>query len=144
VSATKGLGTFRPWRLLGLAWVVLAVAMTASAVGGCKSGGGSAGDGTEADMEAARQIYETRCVTCHGPQGHGDGPASAGLTPQPRTLSSPEWQQSVTDEHIETIIIGGGAAVGLSPAMPNNPDLRDRPEVVRGLLQMVRGFRQGG
>lgn len=96
-----------------------------------------------ADAKAeALQIFESRCVTCHGPQGAGDGPASAGLTPHPRNFRDPAWQQSVTDEHIEQIIQYGGAAVGRSPAMPANPDLMSKPEVVAALRAHVRSLAQ--
>ena len=50
------------------------------------------------------------------------------------------WQASVTDEHIEKIVMYGGAAVGRSPTMPGNPDLMSRPEVVRALVAYVRGL----
>lgn len=88
----------------------------------------------------AKQIFETRCFTCHGMHGAGDGPASAGLTPPPRNFQDPAWQASVTDEHIRQIIQYGGAAVGKSPAMPSNPDLMSKPEVVDALRAHVRGL----
>jgi mono/diheme cytochrome c family protein len=88
----------------------------------------------------AKQIFDTRCVTCHGPQGAGDGPASAGLTPPPRNFQDPAWQASVTDAHIEQIVQYGGAAVGRSAAMPANPDLMAKPEVVAALRAHVRGL----
>jgi mono/diheme cytochrome c family protein len=94
----------------------------------------------EAAVAEARQIFELRCVTCHGPQGAGDGPASAGLTPHPRNFQDPAWQASVSDAHIEQIIKYGGAAVGRSPAMPPNPDLNAKPEVVAALRAHVRGL----
>jgi mono/diheme cytochrome c family protein len=96
--------------------------------------------GGEAARAEAEQIFTTRCVTCHGPQGAGDGPASAGLTPRPRNLQDPAWQASVTDAHIEQIVQYGGAAVGRSPAMPANPDLMSKPEVVTALRAYVRGL----
>lgn len=95
---------------------------------------------SDAAREEAKQIFATRCFTCHGPTGAGDGPASAGLTPPPRNFQDPVWQQSVTDEHIEQIIQYGGAAVGKSPAMPSNPDLMSKPEVVAALRAYVRGL----
>lgn len=96
-----------------------------------------------ADAKAeALQIFESRCVTCHGPQGAGDGPASAGLTPHPRNFQDPAWQASVSDEHIEQIVQYGGAAVGRSPAMPANPDLMSKPEVVAALRAHVRSLGQ--
>ena len=91
----------------------------------------------DATAEAAR-IFSERCTTCHGPAGAGDGPASAGLTPPPRNFQDPAWQESVTDAHIEMIIQFGGAAVGRSPAMPGNPDLMSKPDVVAALRAHVR------
>ena len=90
--------------------------------------------------QQAQEIFNGRCTPCHGPSGKGDGPASKGLTPPPRNFSDPAWQKSVTDEHIETIIKYGGAAVGKSPAMPANPDLNAKPQVVSELRQIVRGL----
>jgi len=87
----------------------------------------------------AKQIFMQRCVPCHGATGQGDGPASATLNPKPRKYADPEWQASVTDDYIEKIIKFGGAAVGKSPAMPNNPDLSD-PAVISALKDIVRGF----
>ncbi len=93
-----------------------------------------------AATEEAAQIFATRCFTCHGAGGAGDGPASAGLTPTPRNLQDPAWQASVSDEHIEQIIQYGGAAVGRSPAMPGNPDLTSKLEVVAALRAYIRGL----
>ena len=88
----------------------------------------------------AESVFATRCSTCHGTDGKGDGPASVALNPKPRNYTDPEWQKSVTDEHIKKTIVEGGAAVGKSPLMVPNPDLADKPEVVDGLLKIVRGF----
>jgi mono/diheme cytochrome c family protein len=93
---------------------------------------------SQSATQEAKQIFDTRCVTCHGPQGKGDGPASSGLTPPPRNFHDQGWQSSVTDEHIEQIIQYGGAAVGKSPAMPSNPDLAGKPEVVVALRTHLR------
>lgn len=92
------------------------------------------------DTQAAEQIFATRCFTCHGPDGKGDGPGSAALTPKPRNFHDAEWQASVTDDHIAKIIQFGGAAVGKSPAMPGNPDLMSKPQVVAALVAHVRGL----
>jgi mono/diheme cytochrome c family protein len=91
----------------------------------------------DASAEAAR-LFNERCTTCHGPAGAGDGPASAGLTPPPRNFQDPAWQQSVSDQHIERIIQFGGAAVGRSPAMPANPDLMSKADVVAALRAHIR------
>ncbi|WP_376692807.1 c-type cytochrome [Wenzhouxiangella sp. EGI_FJ10409] len=70
-----------------------------------------------ADATAGETQFKQLCATCHGPSGQGDGPASASLNPKPRDLSSSEWQESVDDAHIRTVITEGGPAVGLSPMM---------------------------
>ncbi|MEM8609565.1 MAG: cytochrome c [Myxococcota bacterium] len=88
----------------------------------------------------AQEIFQARCVTCHGANGKGDGAASAALNPKPRDYTSPEWQKSVTDDHIAKVIVGGGGAVGLSALMPANPDLADQPEVVDALVALVRNL----
>ena len=92
------------------------------------------------DTAAAKEMFNTRCSACHGTSGRGDGPASAALTPKPRNYTDVAWQKSVTDEQIKKTIVYGGAAVGKSPIMPGSPDLDAKPEVVEGLLQIVRGF----
>lgn len=89
---------------------------------------------------AAATIWQSRCTTCHGATGKGDGAAAAALTPKPRDFTSPSWQASVTDEHIEKIIADGGQSVGLSMLMPANPDLVPKPEVIKALRAHVRGL----
>jgi len=89
----------------------------------------------------AAQIFTTRCVTCHGVKGAGDGPGSASLTPPPRNFQDPAWQAEVDDAHIANIIQFGGAAVGRSLTMPGNPDLTGKPEVVEALVVLIRNLK---
>lgn len=94
-----------------------------------------------ADPKAeAVEIYENRCTVCHGKTGKGDGDGSAALDPQPRDFTLAEWQESVTDDHIQKIVVYGGAGVGKSPTMPANPDLDAKPEVVKELVVYVRNL----
>jgi len=88
----------------------------------------------------ATDIFGTRCMPCHGASGAGDGPASAGLTPKPANFRDPAWQQKVTDDHIEKVVSYGGMAVGKSAAMPPNPDLANRPEIIQALREHIRGL----
>ena len=53
--------------------------------------------GPEAADEGAR-IFKTNCETCHGPQGHGDGPAGQSLDPKPKDLS--ELQKIAGDDYL--------------------------------------------
>ncbi len=99
-----------------------------------------ASDAPAAEREAGL-VFATRCATCHGPLGAGDGPGSAGLEPRPRDFRDSAWQASVSDAHLRQIIVGGGPAVGRSPLMPPNPDLAGKPEVVAALVVQIRSLR---
>ncbi len=88
----------------------------------------------------ARKLFDTLCVTCHGTSGKGDGAAAANLNPKPRDYTDKAWQAKVTDEKLAQAIVGGGPAVGLSPLMPPNPGLKEKPEVVAELVKIIRAF----
>jgi cytochrome c553 len=94
--------------------------------------------------QTADQVFSTRCATCHGASGHGNGPAAQALKPRPRDYSDPAWQKSVTDQQIKTAIIEGGAAVGKSTLMAPNADLADKPAILDGLVEIIRGFGKDG
>ncbi len=93
----------------------------------------------EARAQAA-DIFETRCVACHGAEGHGDGPAAANLKPRPRDFHNVKWQKSISDATIARAIVSGGQAVGVSSEMAANPDLEDEPAVVAALVEHVRAL----
>lgn len=115
-------------RGLALAWLVAMIAC----------GGRSTSD-PEVRAEA-RKIWSERCANCHGDRGQGNGPGALILDVQPRRLSDASWQSEADDERIKTVIVEGGQAIGLSPLMAANPDLRTRPEVVDALVELIRGL----
>ena len=41
---------------------------------------------------------------------------------------------------IAKVIVEGGAAIGKSPMMTANPDLKDKPEVVKALVAKIRTY----
>jgi mono/diheme cytochrome c family protein len=43
-------------------------------------------------------LFRNNCSACHGPQGHGDGPAGASLDPTPKNL--PELSAVVGDDYL--------------------------------------------
>ena len=88
----------------------------------------------------ARTIWADRCANCHGQTGMGDGVGAKVLPVKPRTFADSSWQASVTDEHIAKVITEGGAVHGLDANMAANPDLLDKPEVVRALVLKVRSL----
>lgn len=40
-----------------------------------------------------KQLYQTNCAMCHGPEGRGDGPAGLSLNPRPRNLVEGNWKK---------------------------------------------------
>jgi hypothetical protein len=88
----------------------------------------------------AKKFYAGRCVPCHGPAGRGDGPTGLALDPHPRNFTDRGWQKTVTDLHIEKVILQGGPSVGKSPLMPPHGDLSDKPELLAAMREVVRGF----
>ncbi|MFT3768233.1 MAG: hypothetical protein QM820_22510 [Minicystis sp.] len=93
-----------------------------------------------ASAAEANEMFGSRCGPCHGANGKGDGPGAVALNPKPRDYTDAAWQKSVTDDQLRKTIVMGGAAVGRSPMMPASPDLESKPEVVEGLVKIIRGF----
>ncbi len=79
------------------------------------------------DVNAGGKVFRTNCVTCHGEDGHGDGPASQTLEPPPANLvnlgkiaandflfwkistgvdgtAMPAWEGALTDQQIWQVI----------------------------------------
>ncbi|MFL5351071.1 urate hydroxylase PuuD [Archangium sp.] len=90
--------------------------------------------------ESSRTLFAAVCSNCHGPNGHGDGTLAAAINPKPRNFSDKAWQQTITDENLKKVILGGGAAVGKSPVMPPNPGLADDAKTLDGLVKLIRVF----
>jgi len=95
---------------------------------------------TGGEPTQAEQMFATVCATCHGMDGTGSGPAAASLNPKPRDYTDVKWQASVTDDQLKETILKGGQGVGKSPMMPGQPQLKDHPEVLDGLVQIIRKF----
>ena len=82
----------------------------------------------------ASSIYVQKCVSCHGAQGKGDGPAGKYLNPKPNDFATS--LKDKTDDWIAKAIKGGGVAVGLSPVMPPYADLSD--DQVKALVEYIK------
>ena len=82
----------------------------------------------------ANAIYAQKCVSCHGPQGKGDGPAGKYLNPKPNDFATS--LKDKTDDWIAKSIKGGGGAVGLSRVMPAYADLSD--DQVKALVDYIK------
>ena len=87
-----------------------------------------------AQAQDASAIYAQKCVSCHGVQGKGDGPAGKYLNPKPNDFAVS--LRDKTDDWIAKSIKGGGVAVGLSPVMPPYADLSD--DQVKALVDYIK------
>jgi mono/diheme cytochrome c family protein len=70
------------------------------------------------EIVSGRQLYVTHCAVCHGDGGRGDGPSAAGLASKPADLTDGRLMNGLPDDFIVNIVLHGGPAEGLSPAMP--------------------------
>jgi mono/diheme cytochrome c family protein len=61
--------------------------------------------------EEGEKIFRTSCETCHGPQGHGDGPAGDSLDPKPKNLA--ELQKIAADDYLLWRISAGKAGTSM-------------------------------
>jgi len=69
-------------------------------------------------VEQGKAVYEDQCMSCHGAEGKGDGPAARFVSPKPRDLSTGEFQ------HAEDGTVAAVAAVirnGVGDGGPMTP-----------------------
>jgi mono/diheme cytochrome c family protein len=118
-------------------WVAFVVLMISALIlAACGGGGGStSGSGKQrqnppsdyanaknpfegqADAATAgKDLFVANCSSCHGQDAKGDGPAGASLDPKPANLQQTTKEVSAQYEH--WVVSEGGAAAGLSSAMP--------------------------
>jgi len=64
-------------------------------------------------------LFAAACATCHGEAGMGDGPAAAGLDPQPATLADHEMMETMSDGYLFWRVNEGGAMEPFNSAMPS-------------------------
>jgi mono/diheme cytochrome c family protein len=61
----------------------------------------------DASIERGAEIYTAQCASCHGDGGMGDGPAAAGLDPEPAAIA--HSSQMLGDDYLYWRISEGGA-----------------------------------
>jgi len=134
-SLARGTAACQTRAVMDARWLFVAALSALCSLGGCKP---SAPEAPRSVSDRAQELFSSRCVPCHGPQGRGDGAAAAGLTPRPRDFTDPVWHARATDEHLRRLLSGGGSAVGLSGMMPPNPELATDTALRDALVAHVR------
>jgi mono/diheme cytochrome c family protein len=81
--------------------------------------------------------FQSYCVTCHGPEGKGDGMLAESLDVMPRDLTNAALISARSDDLLFKTIKGGGASVGLSENMISfEGQLSD--EEIRNIITYIR------
>ena len=107
----------------------LLVVMTASGCGSTGNAPSAAASGTLAPVPpeyagkknplgpegaaAGAQVFQSNCEACHGPQGHGDGPAGVALEPAPKNLA--ELNKATGDDYLFWRISTGRPGSAMPP-----------------------------
>ena len=70
-----------------------------------------------ADPARGAQVFQQFCVTCHGPQGLGDGPVGKTLNPPPRNFQEAKFKYGDSPKDHFDVVTNGAASKGGSPLM---------------------------
>lgn len=81
-----------PRPLFTFLFLLIATGVAAAALATALQHGSGAETPDPETLELGREVYASQCMSCHGPEGEGDGPAARFLDVQPRNLSVGEWQ----------------------------------------------------
>lgn len=100
--------------------------------------GGPVTVGAQGSVDAGKQLYQMRCTPCHGPDGKANTPTAQALNPKPRDHTDGAYMNALTNEHLAKVIKEGGTAVGKSPLMPPQTDLKDSQ--VQDLVAYIRAL----
>jgi mono/diheme cytochrome c family protein len=91
------------------------------------------------------QTYEQFCVSCHGAEGKGDGPAGISALPMPRDFSVGQFKfdadsdgRTGTDTDLFLVIRDGALKAGGTPLMAAWPNLGE--ERIRELVAYIRSL----
>ena len=140
------LGRFRKNCCLlgGCALLLLAVwGGVAYADGDAESPAQTATDNLPEDSVAAgKKIYEKRCISCHGVEGDGDGPAADRFQPKPRSFKKGEFKYRTTprgslptDDDLFKVVTNGLPGTG----MPDWADVLSEKQR-RQVIEYIKTF----
>ena len=79
-----------------------------------------------ASIQKGKEIYGKKCALCHGINGDGKGPNSAGLNPKPTNFKESHGEKMTDGEHFWKITTGRGAM----PSFEKDLTVEDRWHVI--------------
>jgi len=91
------------------------------------------GETAAAGDAAGAAVYAQRCALCHGPEGKGDGPASASLNPKPRNHTDGSYMNARTDAELLEVIHNGKGAMPAWKSVLSEDDIKAVLRHVRSL-----------
>jgi len=100
------------------------------------------GTNLPASTAPAERIYAQRCATCHGPDGHGNGPAAPSMIPRPRdfTLGQFKYKSTPAGQPPSDADLAGTIANGLpASGMPYFRDILSDTDI-RALVEHIKGL----
>lgn len=100
-------------------------------------------------IAAGKEIYEKRCVSCHGIEGKGDGPAAKFMEPLPRNLATAHfilrtthWKSLPTDTDLFDVITKGVKTTSM-PVWERLPE-KERWQVMYYIKTFSERFKKEG
>ncbi len=73
---------------------------------------------TPEQITEGKKIFAANCISCHGTEGKGNGPAAAAFTPKPRNFTSGEWKNGGKPTEIFQTLISGLGSMPSFAALP--------------------------
>ncbi|HEX3315927.1 MAG TPA: redoxin domain-containing protein [Gemmataceae bacterium] len=121
----KTVGDDRTWKrnlLRTIALAVLAFGLSAAAAATVRALWKLSADPQPSSAENSltrrgNLLFAVLCANCHGPEGHGDGPAAAGLKMLPPDFAA-GWKHSASDEAMRRVITQGIPGTAMPAAGP--------------------------
>jgi caa(3)-type oxidase subunit IV len=94
-------------------------------------------------MDIGKKVYDTNCVSCHGPAGKGDGVGGTSLNPKPRNFSDDgsTWTFGNSAKSIYYVLMEGSAGTGMASYKTLLPE--ERWALVHYVLSMGNGAKIG-
>jgi mono/diheme cytochrome c family protein len=87
-----------------------------------------------------QENYKKLCLTCHGADGSGNGPAAKMLNKHPGNFTNCEAMKAHDRAFVVKIIAEGGPAVGRSSQMPGSSKKLSAEEIDALADYVIKGF----